>query len=90
MALSAAPTTFSSVLSLVYDNSQAFGGGDCRYDLGVVWALGREGISDEMEGITNGNVLAFGGVEVQLPIFGPAGADVKGVLRNIMAIFLGP
>ncbi len=37
-------------------------------------------------GITNGNVLAFGGVEVQLPIFGPADADVKGVLENIMAI----
>ncbi len=52
-----------------------FGGGDCRYDLGVVWAMGREGINDEMGGITNENVLAFGGVEVQLPIFGPAGAN---------------
>ncbi len=41
-------------------------------------------------GITNGNVLPFGEVEVQLPIFGPAGTDVKGVLENIMAIFRGP
>ncbi len=30
-----------------------------------------------MGGVTNGNVLAFGGVDVQLPMFGPAGADVK-------------
>ncbi len=29
---------------------------------------------------------AFGGVEVQLPIFGPASAAVKGVLENIVAI----
>ncbi len=41
-----------------------------------MWAMGREGISDEMGGITNGNVLAFGRVEVQLPILSPAGADV--------------
>ncbi len=34
--------------------------------------MGREGISDGMGGVTNGKVLAFGGVEVQLPIFGPA------------------
>ncbi len=27
-------------------------------------------------GITNGNVLTFGGVEVELSIFGPTGADV--------------
>ncbi len=45
-----------------------------------------EGVSDEMWGVSNGKVLAFGGVEVQLPISGPAGADVKGVLENIMAI----
>ncbi len=38
--------------------------------------MGREGVSDEMGGITNGKVLAFGGVEVQLPISGPAGTDV--------------
>ncbi len=37
-------------------------------------------------GVTNGKVLAFGGVEVQLPISGPAGADVWGVLENIMAV----
>ncbi len=48
--------------------------------------MGREGLSDEMAGIINGKMLAFGGVEVQLPISGPAGADVLGVLENIMAI----
>ncbi len=47
--------------------------------------MGREGESDEMGGITNGKVLAFGMVEVQLPISGLAGADVWGVLENIMA-----
>ncbi len=31
-------------------------------------------------------VLAFGGVEVQLPIFEPAGTDVKGVLENIYSV----
>ncbi len=29
--------------------------------------MGREGVSDEMGGVSNGKVLAFGGVEVQLP-----------------------
>ncbi len=48
--------------------------------------MGWEGVSDEMVGATSGKVLAFGGVEVQLPIFGPAGADVKGVLENMMAV----
>ncbi len=38
--------------------------------------MGREGVSDDMGGATNGKVLAFGGVEVQLSISGPAGADV--------------
>ncbi len=38
--------------------------------------MGREGVNDEMGGVTNGKVPAFGGVEVQLPISGPAGADV--------------
>ncbi len=38
--------------------------------------MGREGVSEGMRGTTNGKVLAFGGVEVQLPISGPAGADV--------------
>ncbi len=47
--------------------------------------MGRESVSDEMGGITNGKVLAFGEIEVQLAISGPAGADVKGVLGNIMA-----
>ncbi len=32
--------------------------------------MGREDVSDEMRGVTNGKVLAFGGVVVQLPIFG--------------------
>ncbi len=40
------------------------------------WVMVREVVSDEMGGVTNGEVLAFGGVEVQLPIPGPAGADV--------------
>ncbi len=55
------------------------------YGLGVGWVRGREGVSDEMGGVTDGKVLAFGGVEVQLPIFGPDSAAVKGVLENIMA-----
>ncbi len=38
--------------------------------------MGREGVSDVMGGVTNGKVLAFGGVEAQLSIFGPAGAAV--------------
>ncbi len=41
------------------------------------WVMGREGVSDEMGGgVTNGKVLAFGGVEVQFPNFGPAGTAV--------------
>ncbi len=31
-------------------------------------------------------MVAFGGVEVQPPIFGSAGTDVQGVLENIMAV----
>ncbi len=42
--------------------------------------------NDEMRGVTNGKMLVFGGVEVKLPISGPAGPDVKGVLENIMAV----
>ncbi len=38
--------------------------------------MGRDGVSNEKEAVTNGKVLAFGGVEVQLSIFGPAGVDV--------------
>ncbi len=38
--------------------------------------MGREGVSDEMGGATIGKVLALGGIEVQFPISGPAGADV--------------
>ncbi len=55
---------------------QVFGGGDCWFGLGVGWVMGREGVSDEMVGFNNGKVLAFGGVGVQLPITGPADADV--------------
>ncbi len=47
---------------------------------------GQEGISDEIGGVTNGKVLSFSGVEVQLPMFGPAGADVKGISENIIAV----
>ncbi len=59
--------------------------------VGRVWVLGgpvrgREGVSDEMGVVTNGKVLALGGVEVQLPIFGPDSAAAKGVLENIMAV----
>ncbi len=39
-----------------------------------------------MRGVTNEKVFGFGGVEVQLPIFGPDSAAVKGVLENIMAV----
>ncbi len=46
----------------------------------------REGVSDEMGGVTTGKVLAFGGVEVQFPIFGPVGANIQRVLENIMEI----
>ncbi len=41
--------------------------------VGRVWVLGG---SDEMGGMTNGKVLAFGGVEVQLPVSGPASTAV--------------
>ncbi len=34
------------------------------YGLGVGWVRRREGVSDEMGGVTDGKVLAFGGVEV--------------------------
>ncbi len=37
--------------------------------------MGREDVSDEIGGVTKGRVLAFGGVEVQFPISGPAGAE---------------
>ncbi len=37
-------------------------------------------------GVTNGKVLAFGGVVVQLPISGQAGADVLRIFENIMAV----
>ncbi len=46
----------------------------------------RQGLSDEMGGITIGKVPAFGGVKVQLRISRPAGADVLGILENIMVI----
>ncbi len=52
----------------------------------VGWVRGWEGVSDKMGGVTDGKVLAFGGDEVQLPIFGPDSAAVKGVLENIMAV----
>ncbi len=45
--------------------------------VGMVWVLGSLlGVSDEMGGVAYEKVLAFGGVEVQLPISGPADADV--------------
>ncbi len=39
----------------VLDNSQVFGGGN---------VMGREGVNDPMWGVTDGEVLALGGVEV--------------------------
>ncbi len=42
-----------------------------------------------MWGVTNGKELAFCGIEVQLPISGPASADVYGVLENSMAVLEG-
>ncbi len=36
-----------------------------------------------MGGVTDGKMLAFGGVGVQLPIFGPDSAAVKGVLNEV-------
>ncbi len=44
----------------------------------------REGVSYEMGEVINVKVLACGGFEVQLPIFGPNEADVLGVLESIM------
>ncbi len=76
-------TTSSPALSLVL---KIIGGGDCWYGLGVEWVLGLEGVGVEMGGVTNGKVLAFSGVEVQVPIPGPAGTGVSGVLENIMAV----
>ncbi len=51
--------------------------------------MGREGVSDKMGLVTSRKVLAFGGVEVQVPISGPADADVWGVVENIMACSRG-
>ncbi len=39
-----------------------------------------------MGGVTNGELFAFGGVEVQPPIYGLSGANVQGPLENIMAV----
>ncbi len=47
--------------------------------------MGQEGERDETGGVTNWKVCTFDGVEVQLQIYGPAGAEVEGVLENIMA-----
>ncbi len=41
--------------------------------------MGLESVSDEMGGVTNGKVVAFGGVEDQVTISGPAGDGVEGV-----------
>ncbi len=38
--------------------------------------MGRKDISNEIGEVTNGKVLAFDEVEVQLSIFGPAGANI--------------
>ncbi len=46
--------------------------------------MGREGVRDKVGGgVTNMKVLAFGGIEVLLPLFGPIGA---GALENFMAV----
>ncbi len=44
---------------------------------GIAWVgFGTGGCRDEIGGVTSGKAVAFGGVEVQLQIFGPTGADV--------------
>ncbi len=43
----------------------------------------RDGVSDEVGGVNNRKVLAFGGVEVLLPILGPAGAANKRVFESL-------
>ncbi len=53
-----------------------FSGGNFWYCLVVGWVMGRESISNKMGGFTNEKVLAFSGVEVQLPIFESTSADV--------------
>ncbi len=45
-----------------------------------------EGVSDRMEGATNGEVPAVGGVEIYFPIFEPTGAAVKRALENIIVV----
>ncbi len=46
------------------------------YCLVVGWVIGRESISNKMGAFTSEKVLAFSGVEVQLPIFESTSADV--------------
>ncbi len=58
------------------DNSHAFSGGNFWDCLGAECFMGREGVSEKMGGAFNWKVPTFGGVEVQLAIFGPAGVDV--------------
>ncbi len=36
-----------------------------------------------MGGVTDGKVLAFGGIEVQLPIFGPDSAAIRVSFENM-------
>ncbi len=48
--------------------------------------MGREGINGQMGRATNGEVLAFGGIEVYLSIFGPTGAGVWGALWKVRAV----
>ncbi len=52
---------------------------------GIVCVLG-DGVSDRMEDVTNGEVLAVGGVEIYFPIFEPPGTTVKGALENIIVV----
>ncbi len=70
----------------IYDSSQVFSGGQVWDCLSVRRVNGREGVSYKMGGVTNWKVLAFGWVEVYLPILGPTGSDVKGVLEGFMAV----
>ncbi len=59
---------------------------DSWYGLGVGWVMGRNGVSDEIRGITNGKVLTFDGIEAQLPISGPVGGDVLRIVETIVVI----
>ncbi len=65
-------TTLTSALSLVFKKlPRSLSAGNFWDCLGVGWVMEQEGVSVKIAEVFNGKVLAFGGFEVQLPIFGP-------------------